>query len=273
MSRTKNAVKPSPFDDITCVFGRRVYRGRMINAETYDVVASAGKQDAVSRVVNYILQASEAGPFAPGKQLPTEAELCAAIGVSRTPVREAVKILEAVGLLEVRRGVGTFMRPNSVGALGQLLMFQREVARTSPRQLYEARLMVERTAAQLLAQTRGQEDIDALKAANERLRALAVDGTATVDELADADIAFHVAIYDRCSNELIGSLGRFVTALFAPWIKKSLELGGGLRAARNHDLLIGMIELQSPSGASEAAVDRVVEEGLDYWQETLRDPA
>lgn len=273
MSRAKESVKPCPCANKTCAFWHLLYFICMNNAETYDVAPSTGKQDAVSRVVNYILQASETGPFAPGKQLPNEAELCAAVGVSRTPVREAVKILEAVGLLELRRGVGTFMRPNSVGALGQLLMFQREVARTSPRQLYEARLMVERTAAQLLAQHRGQDDIDALKAANERLRALAVAGRATVDELADADIAFHVAIYDRCSNELIGSLGRFVTALFAPWIKKSLELSGGLRAARNHDLLIGMIELQSPSGASEAAVDRVVEEGLDYWQETLRDPA
>jgi DNA-binding FadR family transcriptional regulator len=130
--------------------------------------------------------------------------------------------------------------------------------------------MVERSAARLLAQSRSQADIDFLREINERLRALASTGAASVDELARADIAFHTAIYDRCSNELIGSLGRFVTALFAPWIKKSLETGGGLRAAQNHDLLIGMIDLQNPGGASEAAVDRVVEEGLDYWQETLR---
>jgi len=245
----------------------------MLGFETYDVIDGGEKQDAVSRVVTYILHASESGPFSPGERLPNEAELCAAVGVSRTPVREAVKILEAVGLLEVRRGVGTFLRQNSVAALGQLLLFQREAARTSPRHLYETRLMVERTAAQLLAQSRVQADVDALREVNERLRALANTGTATVDELAQADIAFHVAIYDRCQNELIGSLGRFITALFAPWIRKSLERGGGLRAARNHDLLIGMIEVQNAGGASEAAVDRVVEEGLEYWQETLRDPA
>lgn len=242
----------------------------MLKLETYDVLDVGAKRDAVSRVVDYILHASEAGPFRPGERLPTEAELCTAVGVSRTPVREAVKILEAVGLLEVRRGVGTFLRPNSVAALGQLLIFQRSVANTSASQLYEARLMVERSAARLLAQSRSQADVDFLKEVNERLRALATSGTATVDELALADIAFHTAIYDRCSNELIGSLGRFVTALFAPWIKKSLETGGGLRAAQNHDLLIGMIELQNPGGASEAAVDRVVEEGLEYWQATLR---
>ena len=245
----------------------------MHDPKTYDVVDPGGKPNAVSKVVNYILRSSESGPFAPGERLPSEAELCAAVGVSRTPVREAVKILEAVGLLEVRRGVGTFLRQHSVAALGQLFIFQREIARTTPRQLYETRLMVERSAAQLLAQNRVQADIDHLREVNERLRTLAASETATVDELAEADIAFHMAIYDRCTNELIASLGRFVTALFAPWIRKSLETGGGLRAARNHDLLIGMIELQNPGGASEAAVDRGVEEGLDYWQGTLGDSA
>tara|TARA_R110002124_G_scaffold77169_8_gene206633 strand:+ start:8981 stop:9712 length:732 start_codon:yes stop_codon:yes gene_type:complete len=241
-----------------------------MKTETYDLLALNERDDAVSRVISHVLRLSEEGDYAPGERLPNEAMLSEQVGVSRTPVREAIKVLEAVGLVEVRRGVGTFLRPNTIAALGQLLLFQREIARTTPQQLYEARLMTERSAARLLAQHRTLEDLDRLREINQRLRDLAAQG-ADSEDLMRADIAFHAAIYDRCSNPLIGSLGRFVTALFAPWIKKSIEFGGGERAAANHDLLIGMIEAQNPGGASEAAVDRVVEEGLIYWQTTLHE--
>lgn len=238
---------------------------------TYDLYGKESGLDAVSRVIRYILAAIDDGTFSAAERLPNEVELCAAAGVSRTPVREAVKVLETIGVLEVRRGVGTFLRTDNSVALGQLLMFQRQTEKTSPTKLYEARLMVESTAARLLAQSRNDEDIEVLRAANQRLDSLARSGTATLEELTEADLAFHYALYDLCPNELIGTLGRFVTALFAPWVKKSLARGGGARAARNHDLLIGMIELKNPGGASEAAVDRVVEEGLEYWQATLNE--
>lgn len=238
---------------------------------TYDLYDREDSSDAVSRVIRYILAAIDDGSFTTAERIPSETELCEAIGVSRTPVREAVKVLETIGVLELRRGVGTFLRTDNSIALGQLLMFQRQTEKTSPAKLYEARLMVEGTAARLLAQGRNDEDLEVLRAANQRLETLARSGEATLDELTEADLAFHYALYDLCPNELIGTLGRFVTALFAPWVNKSLARGGGERAARNHDLLIGMIELRNPGGASEAAVDRVVEEGLEYWQATLDD--
>ena len=91
----------------------------------------------------------------------------------------------------------------------------------------------------------------------------------SLDDLTAADIAFHNALYDSCGNELIGTLGRFVTALFRPWIRESLRIGGGVRAARNHDVLIAMIDLQNRSGAGEATIDQIVEDGLEYWQDSL----
>src|ERR1044071_4886087 len=55
-------------------------------------------------------QAITDGTFRPGSQLPTEAELCAMLGVSRTVVREALRVLEDDGLVARRHGVGTFVR-------------------------------------------------------------------------------------------------------------------------------------------------------------------
>ena len=59
-------------------------------------------------------QAITAGTFQPGSQLPTEAELCEILGVSRTVVREALRMLEDDGLVARRHGVGTFVRNNPI---------------------------------------------------------------------------------------------------------------------------------------------------------------
>jgi len=59
-------------------------------------------------------QAITGGTFQPGSQLPTEAELCETLGVSRTVVREALRVLEDDGLVVRRHGVGTFVRNRSI---------------------------------------------------------------------------------------------------------------------------------------------------------------
>src|SRR5678815_2923536 len=59
-------------------------------------------------------QAILGGTFLPGSQLPTEAELCAMLGVSRTVVREALRVLEDEGLVMRRHGVGTFVRNHPI---------------------------------------------------------------------------------------------------------------------------------------------------------------
>src|ERR687892_1961866 len=59
-------------------------------------------------------QAITGGTFRPGSQLPTEAELCQMLGVSRTVVREALRVLEENGLVTRRHGVGTFVRDHPI---------------------------------------------------------------------------------------------------------------------------------------------------------------
>lgn len=235
----------------------------------FDWPTLASRNDALSQVITHILDGVRTGLYKGDERIPTEAELSTVTGVSRTPVREAVKVLETVGVLEVRRGIGTFLKNDPAAALGQLLLFQSQLTNTSPKKLYEARLMVEGAAARLLAENRTEDDLDALRATNARMLEIARRDTVSLDELTEADVAFHNLCFDRCGNELIGTLGRFVTALFTPWIRESLRHGGGQRAARNHDILIAMIEMKNPGGAGEATLDRVVEEGLDYWQNSL----
>jgi len=62
-----------------------------------------------SEIVKQIKRLLLNGTLKPGNRLPTEAELSEVLGVSRTPVREAVKILESIGVIEIKRGEGMFI--------------------------------------------------------------------------------------------------------------------------------------------------------------------
>jgi GntR family transcriptional regulator len=76
--------------------------------------ARAEKKTLTEIAEQELRQAIERGTFRPGSQLPTEAELCQMLGVSRTVVREALRVLEEDGLVARRHGVGTFVRDHQI---------------------------------------------------------------------------------------------------------------------------------------------------------------
>ena len=69
----------------------------------------ASGSSTVQQVVDFIERKIRSQEFRSGDRVPTESELCALLGVSRTSVREAIKILESMTLVQVRRGDGTYI--------------------------------------------------------------------------------------------------------------------------------------------------------------------
>jgi DNA-binding GntR family transcriptional regulator len=76
--------------------------------------AKSARKTLTEIAENELRQAITDGTFRPGSQIPTEAELCEMLGVSRTVVREALRVLEDAGLVTRRHGVGTFVRNHSI---------------------------------------------------------------------------------------------------------------------------------------------------------------
>lgn len=143
-----------------------------------------------------------------GKTLPDEAALSAQLGVSRTVLREAIKVLAAKGLVEPRPRTGTRVRPRQEWNLldPDVLQWQYEAGpdRRFLRQLTELRLIVEPPAAGLAAaRATGQE----LAEIELWFRQMEV----TVDDhppFIEADLAFHASILDASHNELLQQMGR-----------------------------------------------------------------
>lgn len=134
------------------------------------------------------------GKLAPGEQLPTEQELIAASGVSRTVVREAVAALRAEGLVVTRQGVGAFVADKTRRPFRIDLDERRTLHEML--QVMELRTGIEIEAAGLAAERRSAADKKKMEAAFDAIQAAIKRGESGVDE----DFAFHGSIAAAAAN-------------------------------------------------------------------------
>ncbi|WP_030347706.1 FadR/GntR family transcriptional regulator [Streptomyces sp. NRRL S-1022] len=141
-----------------------------------------------------------------GAPLPTEPELMRLLGASRNSVREALKALQAMGIVEIRHGFGTYVGSMSFAPMIEGLAF-RTVAghyrgEDSLLQLLELREAVETGLVSRLAGRLPEADLVALEALVERMEREAAEGTG----LAETDRAFHATLYRGLDNVLLGEV-------------------------------------------------------------------
>src|SRR3954469_3924593 len=141
-----------------------------------------------------------AGEWPVGSKIPAEPELVAALGVGRNTIREAVRALEHAGLLEPRRGDGTYVRATS--DLGAALL--RRARRTDALHVLAVRGGLEREAAAAAAVGRTDADVAAVRAALDARAAAA--GRPDRAAFAAADVAFHRAVVVATHNPVLVDL-------------------------------------------------------------------
>jgi GntR family transcriptional regulator, transcriptional repressor for pyruvate dehydrogenase complex len=202
-------------------------------------------------VVDRIAADIREGRLEPGTRLPTEQEMIAALGVSRTVVREAIAALRAQGLVTTRQGVGAFVAD---GALGPPFRLETEGLRsiTEVVHVMELRMGVEIEAAGLAAERAQQAQIAAMAAALE-----AIDRAIERNELGVMeDFGFHRAVADATGNpqfaRFLEFLGRYIiprqsVRLEAPGVRSYLET-----IQAEHRAIFEAIRVRSVGGARRA---------------------
>ena len=142
------------------------------------------------------------GRYAPGSKLPNETELGAALEVSRTTLREAISFLVAQGLLEIRRGKGTYVveeLPSSGMDLTELAGLR---SRVRAKDLFEMRLIFEPATVALACQRATDEELQQIRKKAERMEEIANQG----GDWPLADQEFHWAIIKASHNEYMRKL-------------------------------------------------------------------
>ena len=184
----------------------------------------------------------------PGDKLPNEVELSQELGVSRATLREAIRSLCAQGVLEVRRGKGTFVSPQ-VEEIEDFGFDRLNGVKGRLRDLFELRAIFEPSAARLACLRATEEEMADILARGEdvdRCIRLGQDRT-------EADREFHAAIVRATHNEfmmrLLPIIGQAVETAIV-----SGEHGDKLAqdTLRDHALLMEFFEKQDPAGAEHA---------------------
>jgi DNA-binding FadR family transcriptional regulator len=166
------------------------------------VVRSTVTEDVQSWIRQLIVERG----LAPGSPLPTEAELVELFEVSRVSVREALKALQALHVVEIRRGFGTFVGSLSLAPFVEGLAFRAAVRhRNGEPSLYElmrVREALETGLIDSVVTTVPQEDLDVLCGLVDTMEAEAAEG-----EIArSTDRAFHLALYRSLENHLLSEV-------------------------------------------------------------------
>lgn len=191
------------------------------------------KGSLVETAIESLRRAIEKGDWGIGEKLPVESELSESLGVSRNTVREAVRVLVHVGMLETRQGDGTYVR--ATRDAGETL---RRIARTELADQLEVRIMLESEAAKLASLRRTDTD---LKRMTDALDARARSATNLEDRI-HHDERFHHAVVMASHNPALIELYDYFSHGVSQTIERT-EMDADLPepSQEDHELLLAAI--------------------------------
>ena len=175
-----------------------------------DRAAGYAMRGLQAKVIDGVGRQIVSGQYQPGDLLPKEAELTDHFGVSRTSVREGMRVLAAKGLVDIRQKIGTRVRqPEAWNVFdSDILRWHTEVGRGDEimRNLVEVRQIMEPAAARLAA---GRASMDDLRRMDDALAAMVTNST-NREGYAHADVDFHLSVYAASHNVLLRQFGSVV---------------------------------------------------------------
>lgn len=192
--------------------------------------------------------------FPTGTLLPTENELCIRYGVSRTVIRESLKILESKGLVRGRSRVGTSVCEKADWNILDQQMLEwigpRIVEMDLLQCILDARRAIEPFAAELAAQRAGVQEIAAIEAAWQAM----CDAEGDVEEFTKADVAFHTNILKASHNQVFMQLSSIISAALEFALHASNEAVDARGEALDvHGALIEALRMRNAKAARECS--------------------
>ncbi|WP_455381239.1 FadR/GntR family transcriptional regulator [Salinispira pacifica] len=218
-------------------------------------------EDLHRRVQTSLKEYFVASGMKAGDPIPTEMELASSLGISRTAIREGLKGLEALGIVEVRPGIGRFLRGFNFEAILDNLSYGIEMNVSDFRDILEVRIALESSFLVRDLEKFTTADIRGLSEIVDSMERL-VAVNAEEKELIKVHTSFHLELYRHSANELLLNLIR----IFAT-IQRNLTLINRYRTTNKtefiaqHRRLIEAIEKRDP--------DLVRTQLLDHFAEAI----
>lgn len=225
-------------------------------------LARAVTEELVTRIVR--------GVYPPGTPLPAEPVLCRTFAVSRTVVREAVKVLQEKGLVRVRQGSGTLVTPRSWWNMLDELVLAASIEQDESLEILDdlvvTRRLLESDMANVAAQLATEEVVDQLRTLVDQMDDLVDDPVA----YADYDRAFHDVIMQASQNRIARAVVRALERQVGNTARYVGRTDRSLRVASNqgHRRILDRIAAHDRAGAGEAMFTHIT----DAWLVRRRAP-
>jgi GntR family transcriptional regulator, transcriptional repressor for pyruvate dehydrogenase complex len=210
------------------------------------------------RIANHVRDLIVTHQLHPGERLPAERELARMLGVSRVPVREAMRTLAAQGLVEIRRGRGMFVASSSVEAtvdeLTKELLKQRDLLT----ELFAVRRLLEPASAQWAAARATEEDVAKLVGITDDMEAAGRKEPPDYETIGERDTQLHVQIAEAADNRVLVRIMQAMQDLHREQLETSLRYRDRVHETlHDHHRVVSAIAAGDPVEAREAMLDHL----------------
>lgn len=234
------------------------------NKAANSILQPMSTQSVVDRIVERITNAIISGELKPGDKIPTEIELSESIGVGRNSIREAIKILVSLGVLEIRRAEGTFVCDHFNDRMLDPLVYGLILEKDASHEIIELRRVFETGVLEKVIRCVTDEQMAWIEEAFHDIKR-AVDNTdVSVDQVLEADIAFHRVLVRITNNHLIERVSNMIERLTVPsrrrTIQRMLSIDQGRPMIELHAELVHLIRKRDVMGISEAMANH-----FSFW--------
>jgi DNA-binding FadR family transcriptional regulator len=207
------------------------------------------RDSPVSQVARRLLDEVLEGGHHPGSRLPSERRLAEGLGVGRSAIREAIAVLEVLGIVEVRVGSGTYVRGTISDLLPQAIDWGLLLGERRTHDLVETRKHLEAVTARLAGERATDGDVALLRHRLDRMRETAD----SVAEFTEADVEFHLEIARIAGNTVLRDILHSVRALLRVWIQRAVGADGDTAATlAEHVAVFAAIERKDPEAAARS---------------------
>ncbi len=203
-----------------------------------------GVSDAISE---QILKLISTGALRPGDALPPQRRLASKLGVSLSSLREALRGLAAIGVIEIKPGCGTYVCDHAVAALVKQFDWALLLQEEETRELFEARRVIDVSVAGYAAQRATSQQVESLKALGKAM--MASWQARDLQSLEQQDLQFHLAIAEAAGNALLLHLAQSLYAVVERFISIVPHTQQGLQ---NHLRVLEAIAGRDPDEAQDA---------------------
>lgn len=213
------------------------------------------KRAISEKVFRHILDLVRDGVLLPGQRLPSERDLAESMGVGRPSLREALRALALMRVLEIRQGEGVFVSQLTPEELLEPLHFFLSLDQHSLDALFEARKAIEPTSVEIAAQKIDDEALNSIWRAMQR----GADATRNPDLFGEIDVEFHRLIFDATKNPFLIRVAQSFHELGKASRHITVGLPGVMHQAHvDHGEIFAALEARSPERAREAMLQHLI---------------